>query len=335
MSISLCCCLIVFALTSHVAADFVYKAVNETRQITLHCQQTIKGDVKWNRETNDDDKKQTNDPRYNSQADRSLLIIDAKFSDSGRYYCNNEAAVELTVIPSGTTIKSVKETETVTLKCPDEDEGSDDSKWSRQFGEIPQQRFQMKKKKLTIKDVKQEDTGLYYCGGKPAVFLNVTSRSATKKPFTTTTTNSTTTSIGAKRPTSKTTATTISTTPIPNEVPLLHWLILVGTLIFLVIITTACFTWRQKCKKQEAGSECHVYDEISHTSGLQPDTDPPYSVIGPSRPSPISGSNQDSPYSLIGPSSCSGNDGGSSLPGNSTYILLEKPKAPTNPDEQL
>ncbi|XP_023815580.1 uncharacterized protein LOC105355020 isoform X5 [Oryzias latipes] len=313
MSISLCCCLIVFALTSHVAADFVYKAVNETRQITLHCQQTIKGDVKWNRETNDDDKKQTNDPRYNSQADRSLLIIDAKFSDSGRYYCNNEAAVELTVIPSGTTIKSVKETETVTLKCPDEDEGSDDSKWSRQFGEIPQQRFQMKKKKLTIKDVKQEDTGLYYCGGKPAVFLNVTSRS---------------------------------------EVPLLHWLILVGTLIFLVIITTACFTWRQKCKKQEAGSECHVYDEISHTSGLQPDTDPPYSVIGPSRPSPISGSNQDSvysliglsprfennqdsPYSLIGPSSCSGNDGGSSLPGNSTYILLEKPKAPTNPDEQL
>ncbi|XP_078811216.1 uncharacterized protein LOC105355020 isoform X5 [Oryzias latipes] len=219
MSISLCCCLIVFALTSHVAADFVHIAVNETRPITLHCNPPINGLVKWNRETNgtysniitadgDGDMKHTNDARYNSQADKSLVITNVKFSDSGKYYCNNDAAVELTVIPSGTTIKSVKETETVTLKCPDEDEGSDDSKWSRQFGEIPQQRFQMKKKKLIIKDVKQEDTGLYYCGGKPAVFLNVTSRPATKKPFRTMPTSITTTSTKTT-----TTPTTISTIP--------------------------------------------------------------------------------------------------------------------------
>ncbi|XP_078811215.1 uncharacterized protein LOC105355020 isoform X2 [Oryzias latipes] len=384
MSISLCCCLIVFALTSHVAADFVCIAVKETQQITLRCNPPINGVVKWNRETNgiysniitvngDGDIKHTNDSRYNSQADNSLVIINVKFSDSGRYYCNNDAAVELTVIPSGTKIKRVKETETVTLKCPDEDDGPDDSKWSRQFGEIPQQRFQMKEKELIIKDVKQKDTGLYYCGGKPAVFLNVTSRSATKKPFrttptTTTTTASTTTSTTTPTTTSttpttstttpttasttptttsttmptttSTTPTTTSTTPIstmppPNEVTLLPWLILVGALIFLIIITTASFTWRKKCKKEEAGAECHVYDEVSHTTGLQPDSDSPYSLIGPSRPSPISGTNQDSPYSLIGPSPCSGNDGGLSLPADSTYFLLEKPKAPTNHDEQL
>ncbi|XP_023815582.1 mucin-2-like isoform X2 [Oryzias latipes] len=314
---------------------------------------------------------------------------------------------------AGITIKSVRETKNVTLKCPDEDEGPDDSKWSRQFGEIPQQRFQMKKKKLIIKHVKQKDTGLYYCGGKPAVFLNVTSRSATKEPLrtptitststTTSTTTPTTTSTTPRTTTPTTTSTTmptttstttptttstttpttttptttsttpttttttttsttmstttstktaISTTKTQNEVTLLPWLILVGALIFLIIITTACFTWRKKCKKQEAGAECHVYDEVSHTTGLQPDSDSPYSLIGPSRPSPISGTNQDllysvigqtpcfennqdSPYSLIGPSPCSGNDGGLSFPADSTYFLLEKPKAPTNHDEQL
>ena len=39
--------------------------------------------------------------RYGSLADRSLFIQRTNVSDSGRYLCNNEAAVELTVIPKG------------------------------------------------------------------------------------------------------------------------------------------------------------------------------------------------------------------------------------------
>ncbi|XP_023815581.1 mucin-2-like isoform X1 [Oryzias latipes] len=186
----------------------------------------------------------------------------------------------------------------------------------------------------------------------PTTTSTTTPTTTTPTTTSTTPTTTTTTTTSTTMSTTTSTKTAISTTKTQNEVTLLPWLILVGALIFLIIITTACFTWRKKCKKQEAGAECHVYDEVSHTTGLQPDSDSPYSLIGPSRPSPISGTNQDllysvigqtpcfennqdSPYSLIGPSPCSGNDGGLSFPADSTYFLLEKPKAPTNHDEQL
>ncbi|KAF6719114.1 hypothetical protein FQA47_010506 [Oryzias melastigma] len=186
MNIKLCCCLMAFALISDVAADVDHVVVNETRLILLRCHQSVKGDVTWSREkdgrtsriitiSGDEDEKHTNDPRYLSLADKSLVITNVKSSDSGRYDCNNEPAVELTVIPSGTEIKTVRERKNVTLKCPDED----DSKWSRLFGEIPQRRIQMKDQKLIIKDARREDTGLYFCGGKPAAFLNVTRRRST------------------------------------------------------------------------------------------------------------------------------------------------------------
>ena len=70
----------------------------------------------WSRETNghrvdiltadgDGDKKYIPDPdrRYNSQADpfKSLHIRRVNMSDSGTYFCNNAAAVQLTVIPPG------------------------------------------------------------------------------------------------------------------------------------------------------------------------------------------------------------------------------------------
>ncbi|KAF6723241.1 hypothetical protein FQA47_025134, partial [Oryzias melastigma] len=195
MNIKLCCCLMAFTLISYVAADVDHVVVNETRQIVLRCHQSVKGDVTWSREkdgrtskiitiSGDEDKKHTKDPRYYSQADKSLVITKVKSSDSGRYDCNNEPAAELTVIPSenhqsfaGTEIKTVRERKSVTLKCPDEDD--DDLKWSRLFGEIRQGRIQIKDQKLIIKDARREDTGLYFCGGKPAVFLNVTRRRST------------------------------------------------------------------------------------------------------------------------------------------------------------
>ena len=68
----------------------------------------------WSRETNghrvdilttggDVEKKHIPDPgrRYGSLADQSLYVRRVIVSDSGTYLCNNEAAVELTVIPSG------------------------------------------------------------------------------------------------------------------------------------------------------------------------------------------------------------------------------------------
>ena len=70
----------------------------------------------WSRETNstrvdiltadgDGNKKHIPDPggRYSSLADpfKSLYIRRVNMSDSGTYFCNNAAAVQLTVIPPG------------------------------------------------------------------------------------------------------------------------------------------------------------------------------------------------------------------------------------------
>ena len=73
----------------------------------------MEGKLTWSREINgntvdiliaDGDREQRfNDPhkRYGLLVDKSLHISRVAVSDSGKYLCNNVAAVELTVIPSG------------------------------------------------------------------------------------------------------------------------------------------------------------------------------------------------------------------------------------------
>ena len=39
--------------------------------------------------------------RYRLLVDKSLYFLNPVIADSGRYFCNNEAAADLTVIPSG------------------------------------------------------------------------------------------------------------------------------------------------------------------------------------------------------------------------------------------
>lgn len=68
----------------------------------------------WSRERNkrkldvltvdgDRDIKHVDDPHkiYSSLADKSLHVHRAAVSNAGKYFCNNEPAAELTVIPAG------------------------------------------------------------------------------------------------------------------------------------------------------------------------------------------------------------------------------------------
>lgn len=88
--------------------------VEEEASATLRCPHPVEEKVTWSRELGgskvdilttggDRDIKHVEDPhkQYSSQADKSLHIFKVTTSDSGRYFCNREDAVELTVIPAG------------------------------------------------------------------------------------------------------------------------------------------------------------------------------------------------------------------------------------------
>ncbi|KAI3358967.1 hypothetical protein L3Q82_015351, partial [Scortum barcoo] len=170
----------------------IHQIVEEKTSVTLPCPHAVDRKVTWSREKDgrkvdiltidgdkDRDTRHDTDRRYSTLGDKSksLYINRVTVSDSGRYFCNNEAAVELTVIPSGTIRRDAPERTSVTLKCSHDDGGSLVPAWSRNNGEIQQPgRFYVSPadKTLTIRDVQPDDSGLYYCDGKPAVYLNVT-----------------------------------------------------------------------------------------------------------------------------------------------------------------
>ncbi|XP_067467935.1 uncharacterized protein [Thunnus thynnus] len=165
----------------------IHQIVEEEQQVSLRCSHSVEGKVTWSREINgntvdifvvDGDREQRlNDPgrRYGSTADKSLHIFRVAVSDSGKYLCSNEPAVELTVIPSGTTTVSIAEKSNVTLTCPDVG-GSHVPTWTREIDGKQQQirpHVSAVDKYLNIPDVQPGDSGLYYCDGKPAANLNV------------------------------------------------------------------------------------------------------------------------------------------------------------------
>ncbi|XP_042291815.1 uncharacterized protein LOC121913183 isoform X4 [Thunnus maccoyii] len=214
MRMNICSCLLALVLGCNVTAEIIHQIVKEEQQVSLRCSHSVEGKVTWSREINgntvdifivDGDRDQRfNDPhkRYSSAVDKSLHISRVAVSDSGKYLCNNESAVELTVIPSGTTTVSIAEKSNVNLTCPDVG-GSHVPTWTREIDGKQQQirpHVSAVDKYLNIPDVQPGDSGLYYCDGKPAAYLNVTKgdqsereENRTSPPTTSTITTPTTT----------------------------------------------------------------------------------------------------------------------------------------------
>ncbi|XP_030265925.1 hemicentin-1-like [Sparus aurata] len=189
MRLNICSCLLVFVLGCKVTAAIKHEVVEEKQPVSLPCLHSVEGEVTWSRETNghrvdiltgdgDADKKHIADPgrRYSSLADKSLYILSVTVSDSGTYLCNNAAAVELTVIPSGTTRLIAPKSTTVTLNCPLDVGVSHVPTWRQDRHEVQQdERVHVSPvtKTLTIGQLMTHDSGLYYCDGKLAAYLTV------------------------------------------------------------------------------------------------------------------------------------------------------------------
>ncbi|XP_039675562.1 G8 domain-containing protein DDB_G0286311-like [Perca fluviatilis] len=400
--------LLVLVLGYKAAAGIIHEIVEEKTPVTLPCPHSVEGDVTWSRERNGDktdiltvnggrEIKHISGNRYSSLADKtlSLFIVKAVVSDSGRYFCNNEAAANLTVIPSGTTIVPAPERTSITLTCPHDVGASHVPTWTRDSGGIPLRRFDVSPvdQTLTITDVQPGDSGLYYCDGKPAVYLNVieaalspTEAKVTTVPSTpprsgapttttptttipTTTTPKTTTNTPTTATTTQTTTTTTTTgnTPIKTTTnaadpqPLIRWvfgvvvsflLLLLLLLLFLIIV----FINRRRFKRRGNEERSPIYEEIQDGFVLQPTNgggtltaqaaancmadvsdgsnrqDPTYDTIPdlpPVKKKTVTSLPNESPYSLIGDH----NKGFSQL-ADSTYCLLEKPKATANDQNQ-
>ncbi|XP_045914053.1 uncharacterized protein LOC123976177 [Micropterus dolomieu] len=104
-------CLLVFVLCCNGSSEKKHKIIRLKDSVTLPCPHPVEGKVTWSRERNgnrvdiltvdgDGDIRHIHDPlkRYSSSVDKSLHISNVTVSDTGTYFCNNEAAVELTVI---------------------------------------------------------------------------------------------------------------------------------------------------------------------------------------------------------------------------------------------
>ncbi|KAL7381834.1 hypothetical protein ABVT39_012113 [Epinephelus coioides] len=115
MRVDIFSCLLAFILGCNVTAEILHEIVEEKTSAILRCPHSVEGNVIWSRESHGNktdiltvnrggDLKHIHDPGklYSSLADKSLDIRRVTISDSGRYLCNNEPAVELTVIPSVT-----------------------------------------------------------------------------------------------------------------------------------------------------------------------------------------------------------------------------------------
>ncbi|XP_026012738.1 basement membrane-specific heparan sulfate proteoglycan core protein-like isoform X2 [Astatotilapia calliptera] len=256
MKVNIFCCLLACTLGSNVAAGLTHEGVKEGTQVTLRCPHSVEGGVRWSREsggsradilTAEGDKttKHINDPqkRYSSQADGSLIVLRAAPSDSGRYFCNHEAAVELTVIPSGTTIVSVAERSSITLNCSHDAGGSAVPTWRRDSGEINEGRISVSTEDTTlrIREAEPADSGLYYCDGEPAAYLNVTKGQRSDRDHETS---------------AATTTTTVTHQPAVTSAPSAnHHLFDLGIRALVVFVCSLVlviiyFIWRQKSKRR-------------------------------------------------------------------------------------
>ncbi|XP_032377599.1 uncharacterized protein LOC116693036 [Etheostoma spectabile] len=294
--------LLVLVLGCEAAAGIFLQIFEERSQVILPCPHSGGGNVTWSRERNgvradiltvngdgqtthiQDPKKQQ---RYGSLVDKSLVIIRAVVSDSGRYFCNDEA---VDLIPSGTTVLPAPERTSVSLTCPHDVGPSHVPTWTRDSGGLQQG---PEAQTLTIRDVQPGDAGLYYCDGKPAVYLDVTR--GDKAPPTTTTTTA------ALPPTE---ATTVPSTPPRTDK---H-------------TTTKKQRHNRKSKRKNLHVKLNGYgsNRHDHTYDTVPHLPPEKKNAGTSLPN-------ESPYSLIGNPYKD-----SSQVAVGAYCLLEKPKVTPN-----
>ncbi|KAL3984470.1 hypothetical protein ACER0C_016095 [Sarotherodon galilaeus] len=339
MKVNIFCCLLVCTLGSNVTAGLTHEAFKEGTQVTVRCPHSVEGNVRWSRESGGSRAdiltadgggviKHINDPqkRYSSQADRSLIIVRVALSDSGRYFCNHEAAVELTVIPSGTKIVSVAERSSITLNCSHHVGGSAVPTWSRDSGEINEGRISVstEDKTLSIREAEPADSGLYNCDGKPAVYLTVTKGQRSDRDNETTSATITTTVTHQPAETSAPSGVIPTKTSVSFTAN--HHLFVLGiralaVFVCSLVLVIIYFIWRQKSKRRGTDKQLHVYDEIPAGAELH--------VINGARLRPVHClmEQPDSPYSVIGATFSDGNKKGSSQPVDNTYFLLEKPKA--------
>ncbi|XP_030266126.1 uncharacterized protein LOC115577282 [Sparus aurata] len=355
MRLNICSCLLVFVLGCKVTAAIKHEVVEEKQSVSLPCLHSVEGEVTWSRETNghrvdiltvggDADKKHIPDPgrRYGSQTDKSLYILRVNMSDSGTYLCDNKTAVELTVIPSGTIIRNATEKTNVTLNCPHG--GSDASTWSKDGTEIkPKRRFSVSPvdKTLSIRDVKLSDSGLYYCDGKPAVYLTVikgkkkTTPPTTKKPTTTTKPTKKRTTI-TKLATTKLTTTTssLSSTVAPPEqkppLPLVIGIVVPLLLIILLLIFYLIHRRRFRIQGVErVPVPTDAFYMVECPGGSNPNDATYYTIpdLQPMIKATETSGPDESPYSEICEPFIGGNNNeGSSQPTDNTYCLLQNPK---------
>ncbi|XP_038581643.1 hemicentin-2-like isoform X2 [Micropterus salmoides] len=283
MSAIICSCLLAFALSCKVTAAINHEVVEEKSSVILRCPHPVEGKVTWSREINgnkvdiftvDGDREiRHNDPgrRYSSWVDKSLHILRAAVSDAGRYFCNNEPAVDLTVLPPGTVRLTAAERTNVTLKCPPDVGGSAVPTWSRNSSVIRQKgRFNVSPvdKTLTITDLRPKDSGLYYCDGKPAAYLTVTKGNkappkptSTTRPTTTTSTPATTTRQTSTPTEPRPAAATAPSTPPANtdttkekEAAPYLWPSVrmgIGILCLIIMISITVTTWRKSSTETE------------------------------------------------------------------------------------
>ncbi|XP_039859993.1 uncharacterized protein LOC120716539 [Simochromis diagramma] len=175
-------------ISCKVTAGLMHEVAEEERSVVLRCPLSEERRVTWSRERNDSREEiLTADgghlirhdditKQYTTYHDLSLYIYRAAVSHSGTYFCDDKAAVTLTVIPSGTMRLAVVGGRNVTLRCPHAGRRSGSPSWSRSFAgkqQIVCPHASTVGQMLIIPDVQLADSGLYHCDGKAAAYLKV------------------------------------------------------------------------------------------------------------------------------------------------------------------
>ncbi|XP_039461988.1 uncharacterized protein LOC120435895 isoform X2 [Oreochromis aureus] len=200
MKLNIFCCLLACTLSADVTAGIQEEVIKEKDSITLKCPRSADARLTWSKEHEgikvfilssygNTSTRHIDDTRFSLSAEKSLIILRPAVSDSGTYLCNNEAAVQLTVIP-GKVHQNKDGNESVTLRCPLSVEGK--VTWSREKRgrkadiltadgnterrHISDKRFSSSPDKLLIiLRPAASDSGTYLCNNKPAVQLIVIS----------------------------------------------------------------------------------------------------------------------------------------------------------------